>query len=73
VTSPFIHLPTSLIAAVLVVSLSSSAASYPDWFGMFRTVMMVLGGIVVIGIMLVVAVAIISGVMGMIGKLGKKS
>ncbi len=45
----------------------------PDWFGMLRTVMMVLGGLVVIAIVLVVSVAIISGVMGMIGKLRKRS
>jgi hypothetical protein len=41
----------------------------PDWFGVVRTVMMVLGGLVVIVLVLIVAIAIISGVMGMIGKL----
>jgi len=73
VTSPAFHLPTPLIAAALFVALSWSTAALPDWFGMIRTVMMVLGGIVVIIIVLVVAIAIISGVMGMIGNLRKRS
>jgi len=73
VTSSTFHLPTPLIATALVVALSWSAATLPDWFGMIRTVMMVLGGIVVIIIVLVVAIAIISGVMGMIGNLRKPS
>lgn len=70
-TSPTFHLPTPLIATALFVALSWSAAALPDWFGMVRTVMMVLGGTVVIIIVLVVAIAIISGVMGMIANLRK--
>jgi amino acid transporter len=58
-------------AGSLVRGVSGSAS--PDWFGVLRTVMMVLGGIVVIAIVLVVSVAIISGVLGMIGRLRKRS
>ena len=44
----------------------------PDWFGIIRTVMMVLGGLVVVAIVLTVAVAVIAGVSGMIGKIKGK-
>lgn len=47
----------------------SGWGTLPDWFGIFRTVMMALGGLVVVAIVLVVAIAIISGVLGMVGKL----
>ena len=60
-----------LVASVLVVGWSWGSAT--DWFGILRTVMMVLGGLVVIALVLIVAIAIISGVMGMIGKLRRKN
>ena len=61
-----------MMVTVVVVALTWSAAALPDWFGMMRTVMMMLGGIVVVAIVLIVAVAIISGVMGMVGRLRKR-
>ena len=67
-------LPQFIVASVpsvaaLVVVFSWSWGTFPDWFGVVRTVMMVLGGLVVTAIVLIVAVAVISGVMGMIGNL----
>ena len=59
-----------VVAAVLLVSAGVAVA--PDWFGILRTVMMIAGGLVVVALVLIVAVAIISGVMGMIGKLGRR-
>ena len=57
-------------AGTLVQGLGWGA--FPGWFGVLRTVMMALGGVVVIAIVLVVSVAIISGVLGMIGRLRKR-
>ncbi|MCU0305576.1 MAG: hypothetical protein MUC56_16095 [Thermoanaerobaculales bacterium] len=54
-----------LAAAIPVLG----SASTRDWFGALRVVMMVLGGLVVVAIILVVGVAIVSGVLGMIGRL----
>ncbi|MEX1309133.1 MAG: hypothetical protein AB1Z65_01815 [Candidatus Sulfomarinibacteraceae bacterium] len=70
--APAFDSPTSLMVTVVVVALTLGVAAFPDWFGMIRTVMMMLGGIVVVAIVLVVAVAIVSGVLGMIGRLRKK-
>ena len=61
------------IATVGIYAFGFFWHALPDWFGVVRTVMMALGGVVVIAIVLVVSVAIISGVMGMIGRLLKRS
>jgi len=61
------------IATVGILAYGLVRHALPDWFGVVRTVMMALGGVVVIAIVLVVSVAIISGVMGMLGRLRKKS
>ena len=61
------------IMTALAFGFSWNRGGIPNWFGIFRAVMMALGGLVVIAIVLVVAVAIISGVMGMIGNLRKRS
>jgi len=60
------------IATVGILAYGLVRCAFPDWFGVVRTVMMALGGVVVIAIVLVVSVAIISGVMGMIGRLRKR-
>jgi uncharacterized protein involved in cysteine biosynthesis len=60
-------------AAALLTGVSRYRGAFPDWFGVLRTVMMVLGGVVVIATVLVVAIAVISGVIGMMGNLGKRS
>ena len=70
--APAFDSPTSSILTVVVVTLTWSAAASPDWFGLVRTVMMVLGGIEVVAIGLIVAVAIVSGGRGLIGRLGRK-
>ncbi len=57
--------------AALVIGVRFFRVAFPDWFSVVRTVMMALGGVVVIAIVLVVAVAIISGVIGMVGNLRK--
>lgn len=59
--------------AALVIGINWDRGGLPDWFGIFRTVMMALGGLVVTAIVLVVAIAIVSGVMGMVGNLRKRS
>jgi hypothetical protein len=59
-----------LLATVAGLAWSSGRAL--DWFGVLRTVMMVVGGLVVLGLVLVVSIAVISGIMGMIGKLRKE-
>jgi hypothetical protein len=65
---------TSLhLAAAAFLMFGWSWVALPDWFGIVRTVMMALGGLVVIALVLIVAVAIISGLMGMIGKLRRKN
>lgn len=43
-----------------------------DWFDVVRSVMMVAGGVVVIVLVLVVGVAIVSGLLGMIGRLRRR-
>ena len=60
------------IVAAVAFGYEWNLAKSPDWFGIFRTVMMALGGMVVIAIVLAVAIAIVSGVMGMIGNLRKR-
>ena len=60
-----------LIAAAAMLALGWAGLSFADLYGVLRTVMMVLGGFVVVAIVLVVAVAIISGVLGMVGRLRK--
>ena len=59
--------------AALAFAVSWDWGRFPNWFGIFRAVMMTLGGLVVIALVLVVAVAVISGVVGMIGNLRKRS
>lgn len=68
-----LHPPVSLIITAIVWFSGWEWLALPDLYGIFRTVMMVLGGLVVVAIMLIVAVAIISGVMGMVGRLRKKA
>lgn len=63
------YLPTTIIG---MHGFGFGRHGLPDWFGVLRTVMMALGGVVVIAIVLVVSVAIISGVMGMIGRLRRR-
>ena len=65
--------PPALAVIAAVVALGLALPAFPDWFGIVRTVMMVLGGLVVVAIILVVAIAIVSGVLGMIGRLKGKS
>lgn len=71
------HLRTGTENVMIVVAVALvfgwSWGQAPDWYGMIRTVMMIAGGLVVIVLVLVVSIAIISGVMGMIGKLKKRS
>jgi choline-glycine betaine transporter len=55
------------LSAAAVPVLGTAAAR--DWFGVLRAVLMVLGGFVVVAITLVVGVAIVSGVLGMVGRL----
>ena len=61
-----------LVVTMCALAFGVSRRGTPDWFGVLRTVMMVVGGIVVVAIILVVSVAIISGVLGMIGRLRKR-
>ncbi len=65
--------PSLLTFAVLALAPGWDRGGFPNWFGILRAVMMAVGGLVVIAIVLVVAVAVISGVMGMIGNLKKRS
>ena len=50
-----------------------SRAALPDWYEVIRGAMMGLGGLVVVGLMLIVMVAVVSGLAGMIGKLKKRN
>ena len=63
----------SAIVATAAMMFLWAGFAMPDWFGMLRSAMMFVGGLVVIAIVLVVSIAIISGVMGMIGKLRGRS
>ena len=63
----------SAIVATAAMMFLWAGFAMPDWFGMLRSAMMFVGGLVVIAIVLVVSIAIISGVMGMIGKLRRRS
>lgn len=61
------------VATAGLLVFGASRRAFPDWLAVVRTVMMALGGVVVIAIVLVVSVAVISGVMGMIGRLRKRN
>lgn len=71
------HLRTRTENVMIVVAIALvfgwSWGQAPEWYGMIRTVMMITGGLVVLVLVLVVSIAIISGVMGMAGRLKKKS
>jgi len=69
VTPPPFVPPACRFLTVTAMVLNRGIEMPPDWFGILRTVMMVIGGLVVVAIILIVAVAIISGVMGMVGRL----
>lgn len=71
IANRFIVASISIVTA-LAFGISWNWGGFPNWFGIFRAVMMALGGLVVIAIVLVVAVAVLSGVMGMIGNLRKR-
>jgi hypothetical protein len=62
----------TVVVTAVCLALGWSSASAPDWYGILRGVMMVVGGLVVIALVLIVMVAVISGVMGMIGRLKKR-
>jgi len=61
-----------LVLTMGALALGESRRGAADWFEVLRTVMLVVGGIVVVAIVLVLSVAIISGVLGMIGRLRKR-
>jgi hypothetical protein len=71
VLDPAFDIPAPLMATIAAAALGWNAPALAEWFGVVRTIMMVLGGIVVVAIVLIVAVAITSGVMGMLGRLRK--
>jgi hypothetical protein len=73
VTKPTSKVEWTVVLVAAVMALGWSGAQAPDWYGIFRVVMMTVGGLVVIALVLIVMVAVISGVMGMIGRLKKKS
>lgn len=73
IADPLIFRAVPLIAGAVGMGLAWKWSGSPDWLGLVRTVMMTLGGLVVIAIILVVAVAVVSGVLGMAGRLRKKS
>ena len=68
-TKPTSRIEWTVIAVAVALALGWSRAQAPDWYGILRGVMMVAGGLVVFALVLIVMVAVISGVIGMIGKL----
>jgi hypothetical protein len=64
---------TTVVATATMSALGLAMDSTPDLVGVLRTVMKVLGGFVVVALVLIVFVAIVSGVIGMAGRLKKRS
>lgn len=62
---------TRHVAKTAFVASSLTQPAPSGWMELGRTVMMTVGGVVVLALILIVGVAIVSGVLGMIGRLKK--